>query len=65
MKDMEFVMDAKDSFSFGNRIDAKNFIILRTYMTSSTDSNNKKNIYVLGKDFIQGLTTDGTGSTRT
>ena len=58
-------MDAKDSFSCGNRIDAKNFIILGAYTTSSTDSNNKKNIYVLGKDFIQGLTTDRTGSTRT
>ena len=56
--------DEGSSFSFKNRIDAKNIIILGCDAKSSSHANNKKiYITVLGKDFIQGLTTDGTGNT--
>ena len=48
--------DAKGSFSFGNRLKAKNVIIFGCDMSFSSPSNNRaNNIYVLGKDFIQGI----------
>ena len=53
-----------EGISFGNRIDAKNVIILGFDATNSIHGNNKKNnIFVLGKDFIQGFATDGSGNT--
>ena len=56
--------DEGSSFSFGNRIDAKNIIILVCDAKSSIHPNNKENnIIVLGKGFIQGFSTDGTGNT--
>ena len=48
--------DSESSFSFGNRIDAKNVIIVRVNTSNSSYSTNKtQNIYVLGKDFVQGI----------
>ena len=64
--------DAKGSFSFGNRIDAKNEIILGADVTSYYPSTSlskeeqytkNNNIYVLGKTFIQAFSTDGGGHT--
>ena len=47
--------DGEFSFSFGNRIDAKNVIIFGVNTINSSHSTNKpQNIYVLGKDFVQG-----------
>ena len=47
--------DSESSFSFGNRIDAKNLIIFVNTSNSSHSTNKTQNIYVLGKDFAQGL----------
>ena len=48
--------DGESSFSFGNRIDAKNLIIFGVNNSNSSQSTNKtQNIYVLGKDFFQGI----------
>ena len=48
--------DIESSFSFGNRIDAKNVIIFGVNTSNSSHSTNKtQNIYVLGKDFVQGI----------
>ena len=48
--------DGESSFSFGSRIDAKNIIIFGVNTSNSSHSTNKsQNIYVLGKDFVQGL----------
>ena len=48
--------DHESSFSFGNRIDAKNVIIFGVNTRNSSHSTNKtQNIYVLGKDFVQGI----------
>ena len=48
--------DSESSFSFGNRIDAKNAIIFGVNNSNSSHSTNKtQNIYVLGKDFVQGI----------
>ena len=48
--------DGESSFSFGNRIDAKNAIIFGVKNSKSSHSTNKtQNIYVLGKDFVQGI----------
>ena len=48
--------DGESSFSFGNRIDAKNVIIFVVNNNNSSHSTNKtQNIYVLGKDFVQGI----------
>ena len=56
--------DEGSNFSFGNRIDARNVIILGCDDQSSSHANNKKNnIIVLRKDFTQGIPTDGTGNT--
>ena len=45
--------DRESSFSFGNRIDAKNVIIFGVNNSNSSHSTNKtQNIYVLGKDFV-------------
>ena len=47
--------DGKSSFSFGNGIDAKNVIIFGVNTSNSSHSTIKtQNIYVLGKDFVQG-----------
>ena len=48
--------DGESSLSFGNRIDAKNVIIFGVSTSNSSHSTNKtQNIYVLGKDFVQGI----------
>ena len=48
--------DGKSSFSFGNRIDAKNVIIFGVNNSNRSHSTNKtQNIYDLGKDFVQGI----------
>ena len=48
--------DSESSFSFGNRIDAKNVIIFGVKTSNSSHSTNKtQNIYVLGKDSVQGI----------
>ena len=48
--------DGEFAFSFGNRIDAKNVIIIGVNTSNSSHSTNKtQNIYVLGKDFVQGI----------
>ena len=45
--------DEGSNFSFGNRIDARNVIILGCDAKNFSHANNKKsNIIVLGKDFI-------------
>ena len=46
--------DRKGEFSFGNGI-GQNIIFFGADMSSSVHANNKKNILVLGKDFVQGL----------
>ena len=46
--------DSESCFRFGNRIDAKNVIILGVNTSNSSHSTNKtQNICVLGKDFVQ------------
>ena len=64
--------DAKGSFSFGDRNDARNVMILGVDMTpyypstslSKEEQYTKDNkIYVLGKTFIQSFSTDGGGNT--
>ena len=46
----------ESSFSFGNRIDAKNVIVFGVNTSNSSHSTNKtQNIYVLGKYFVQGI----------
>ena len=48
--------DAKSSFSFGNSLNTENVMIFDCDMSFSSHANNKANhIYVLGKDFIQGV----------
>ena len=48
--------DSESSFSLGNRIDGKNVIIFGVNTSNSIHSTNKtQNIYVLGKNFIQGV----------
>ena len=48
--------DGESSFSFGNRIDAKNVIIFGVNNSNNSHSTNKtRNIYVLGRDFVQGI----------
>ena len=45
--------DGESSFSFGNRIDAKNVIIFGINTSNSSHLTNKtQNIYVLEKDFV-------------
>ena len=47
---------SESSFSFCNRIDAKNVIIFGVNTINSSHSTNKtQNIYVLGKYFVQGI----------
>ena len=56
--------DAEDSFSFGDRIDAKNVIKLGADMSfNGKNYTGNNNIYVLGKPYIQGFSTDGDGHT--
>ena len=46
--------DSESSFSFSNRIDAKNVIIFGVNTGNNSHSTNTtQNIYVLGKDFVQ------------
>ena len=48
--------DGNSSFSFGNSLSAKNVIIFGADMSFSSHATNRaNNIYVLGKDFIQGI----------
>ena len=48
--------DGESSFTFGNKIDAKNVIIFGVNTSNSSHSTNKtQNIYVLGKDFVHGI----------
>ena len=52
--------DEGGSFSFGNIVNGKDVIIFGAVMSFSSHARNRQNeIYVLGKDFIQGLTTVG------
>ena len=52
--------DDGSSFSFENIVNGKNVIIFGVDISFSSHSRNKQNnIYVLGKDFIQGVTTVG------
>ena len=50
----EICFDGESSFSFGDRIGAKNVIIFGVNTSNSSHSINKT-IYVLGKDFVQGI----------
>ena len=50
--------DSKRTYLFPDGSFGKNVIIFGADMSSSAHANNKKNILVLGKDFIQGI--DGT-----
>ena len=48
--------DAESGYTFGNITNGKNIIIFGNTMSFSSHSTNKtQNIYVLGKDFIQGI----------
>ena len=48
--------DGKSDFSFGNIKNGKNVIIFGADMSFTSHSTNKgNNIYVLGKDFVQGI----------
>ena len=48
--------DGNSSFSFGNSINSENVIIFGCDMSFISHANNRaNNIYVLGKDFIQGV----------
>ena len=50
--------DEGSQFSIGNIVKGRNVIIFGCDLSSSSHSANKtNNIYVLGKDFIQGITT--------
>ena len=52
--------DEGSDISFGNIVNGKNVIIFGTDMSfSSHERNGQNEIYVLGKDFIQGVTTVG------
>ena len=52
--------DEGSNFSFGNIVNGKNVIIFGADMSFSSHERNRENeIYVLGKDFIQGVTTVG------
>ena len=56
--------DEGSKFGIGNITNGKNIIILGCDASSSSHANNKKNnIIALGKNFIEGLTTTGTGNT--
>ena len=48
--------DGKSDFSFGNITNGTNVIIFGADMSFSSHSTNKaNNIYVLGKEFVQGI----------
>ena len=48
--------DGESDFTFGNTTNGKNVIIFGADMSFSSHSTNKtQNIYVLGKDFVQGI----------
>ena len=52
--------DGNGSFDFGNNTDAKNVIMFGADMSFSSHSTNRaNNIYVLGRDLIQGISTTG------
>ena len=52
--------DEGSDFRFGNNVNGKNVIIFGADMSfSSHERNRQKEIYVLGKGFIQGVTTVG------
>ena len=54
------VFDEGSGFSFGNIVNGKNVIIFGVDMSFSSHERNRQNeIYVLGKDFIQGVATVG------
>ena len=56
----EIYFDGNSSFSFGNNIGAKNVIIFGCDMSFSSHATNRaNNIYVLGKYFVQGISTTG------
>ena len=51
-----FCFDSESDFCFGNIINGKNVITFGADMSFSSHSTNKtQNIYVLGKDFVQGI----------
>ena len=47
--------DRQGEFSFGTRGFGRNCIIFGANLSSSLHVNNKKNILVLSKDFVQGI----------
>ena len=52
--------DAENDFSFGNIVNGKDVIVIGAEMSLSSHERNRQNqIYILGKDFIQGVTTIG------
>ena len=52
--------DGNGSFSFGNNIGAKNVIIFGVDMSFRPNATNRaNNVYVLGKDFVQGISNTG------
>ena len=52
--------DESSNFSFGNIVNGKNVKMFGCDMSFSSHEQNRQNeIYVLGKDFIQGVTTVG------
>ena len=52
----EICFGGESPFSFGNKEDAKNVITFGVNNSNSSHSTNKtQNIYVLGKDFVQGI----------
>ena len=56
--------DSGSSFSFGDHITAKNVIIFGCDISfSSHKTNRENNVYVLGKDFVHGISTSGTSAT--
>ena len=47
--------DRNGEFSFGSNGFGRNIIIFGVDMSSSVHANNKKDVFVLGKDFIIGI----------
>ena len=58
--DYGIAFDESSDFSFGNIVNGKNVIIFYADISFSSHKRNRQNeIYLLGKDFIQGATTGG------
>ena len=58
--DYGIAFDEGSDFSFGNIVNGKNVMIFGADMSFSSHERNRQNeIYMLGKDFTQGVTTVG------